>query len=100
MGKNVKIENYDIFFEKIKNNNNYDVEYYINYLQLVKLLKEAKKRKIKLCYMYDIISCLDNFKINKKSISCKDVFKNTIYFKEKNKYNFYLCLIRIEKRED
>lgn len=100
MEKNVKIENYDIFFEKIKNNNNYDAEYYINYLQLVKLLKEAKKRGIKLYYMYNIISCLDNFKINKKSISCKDAFENTIYFKEKNNYNFYLCLFRIKKEED
>lgn len=100
MGKNVKIENYDIFFEKVKNNNNYNSEYYVNYLQMIELLKEAKKRKIKLCYMYDIISFLDNFKINKKSIFCKDIMGNTVYIKEKNNYNFYLCSFKIKKEED
>ena len=87
-----------IFLENLKNNklDLYNNKY-INLRELKKVLEEAKKQKINLYYIFDFLGILDNFKINKKSISCFDTINNKIYFKYNNNYKFYLEGFRIEK---
>lgn len=82
----------------ILNNGPHDLKILIdlNIIDFKNLLTLAKSKNIKLCYYYDIISCLYDFKINKNSISCYDIKGNKIYLKYNSKYLFFTNCITID----
>lgn len=98
MDEFVSVTNMEKFFNNVKNRKYLENEYYnycVDFAELCKIIASAKKQNIKLAIMYDIISFLSDFNVNKKSISCVDMLNNKVYLKENNKYKFYLNCFRI-----
>lgn len=72
--------------DALKQINNKD---YVSILEFKNLLIEYPFLNDKIGYMYQIISGLESFKINDKSISCKDARNRTVYLKYNDSYKLY-----------
>lgn len=92
-------KNIDLLLNDILTSENHNLHYLIDLtiIDFKNLLMHASKKNIKLCYYYDILGCLYDFKINKKSISCFDICNNKIYLKYNSKIIFFSNAIVIDK---
>lgn len=88
---NEAIKEFKLYLLKRKYNNNQ-----FNILEFKDFLINCKDNNIKVCYMYDILGILSNFRINNKSITCYDSLNNKIRFTYKSDYIFYKEAILID----